>query len=134
MPPIDYYSVVKGKDRNLKYETRYNLVMTALKQGIKPTARFFGVSRNTVRKWLRRHQVSRIAGLEELSRAPKRIPHKTDRHTEAIAIELKKRLPRFGSKRLKRDFGLNCSHGALDRIFRQHSLIKRCERKRQRQN
>lgn len=134
MPPIAYYSVVKGKDRNLKYETRYNLVMTALKQGIKPTARFFGVSRNTVRKWLRRYQTSKIMGLEELSRAPKQIPHKTDAKTEARAIELKKRLPRFGSRRLKRDFGLNLSHGALDRIFRQHSLIKRRKRKRQRQN
>jgi transposase-like protein len=134
MPPIAYYSVVKGKDQNLKYETRYNLVMTALQQGIKSTARFFGVSRNTVRKWLRRYQTSKITGLEELSRAPKRIPHKTGVRTEARAIELKKRLPRFGAKRLKRDFGLNCSHGALDRIFRQHSLIKRRKRKRQRQN
>ena len=134
MPPIAYYSVVKGKDKKLKYETRYNLVMTALKQGVKPTARFFGVSRNTVRKWLRRYQASKIAGLEEFSRTPKRIPHKTDAKTEAIAIELKKRLPRFGSSRLKRDFELNLSHSALDRIFRQHSLIKRLKRKRQRQN
>ena len=134
MPPIAYYSVVKGKDQKLKYETRYNLVMIALQQGIKPTARFFSVSRNTVRKWLRRYQASKIAGLEEFSRAPKQIPHKTDAKTEAIAIELKKRLPRFGSRRLKRDFELNCSHGALDRIFRQHCLIKRRKRKRQRQN
>jgi transposase-like protein len=135
MPSIAYYLVVKGKDRKLKYETRYNLVMTALQQGIKPTARFFGVSRNMFRKWLRRFQALRIAGLEELSRAPKRIPHKTDTKMEALAIELKKRLPRFGSRRLKHDFGLKCSHGALlDRIFRQHSLIKRRKRKRQRQN
>jgi len=134
MPPIAYYSVVKGKDPKLKYETRYNVVMTALQQGIKPTARFFDISKNTVRKWLRRYRQSRVAGLEELSRAPKHCPHKTDDQIETQVIELKKRLPGFGSKRLKRDFGLKCSHGALDRIFHEHGLIKQRKRKRQRQN
>jgi len=134
MPPIAYYSIVKGKDPKLKYETRYNIVMTALQQGIKPTARFFGISKNTVRKWLRRYQQSQVAGLEELSRAPKRIPHKTDIQTEKKVIALKERLPRFGSKRLKRDFGLKCSHTTLDRIFREHGLIKSRKRKRPRPN
>jgi transposase len=106
----------------------------ALHTGIKATARFYVVSRNTVRKWLRRYQTSRIAGLEELSRAPKRIPHKTDAVTETRVVAVKEHLRRFGSRRLKRDFDLPCSHSVLDRIYRAHGLLKRRKRKRERRN
>jgi transposase-like protein len=103
---IGYYAVVCGKDPKLKYEVRHSLVQMALSQSIKAAARFYQVSRNTVRKWLRRYQESRIVGLEEHSRAPKRIPHRTDAATEARVVAIKKKLRRFGSRRLKRDF--NC--------------------------
>jgi len=126
--------VIRGKDAKLKYETRHSLVQTALNTGIKATAGFYAVSRNTVRKWLRRYQESHIAGLEELSRAPKLIPHKTDAATEAMVIKVKKRLRRFGSRRLKRDFDLPCSHSTLDRIYRVANLLKRRKRKRGRRN
>jgi len=118
----------------LKCELRYRLVMMALEQGIKSAARFFEVSRNTVRKWLRRYQQTRVAGLEELSRAPKRIPHKTSRAVEARALWIKRRLRRWGSRRLKRDYDLPCSHGALDRIYHAHNLIKLRKSKRHRRN
>jgi len=134
LPAIAYYAVVCGKDSELKYETRHSLVQMALAQGIKATTRFYAVSRNTVRKWLRRYQTARVAGLEERSRAPKRIPHKTDAATEAQAVRIKKKLRRFGSRRLKRDFKLPCSHAALDRIYHAHGLIRPRKRKRQRRN
>ena len=133
-PAIGYFTVIRGKDADLKYETRHGLVQMALNTGIKATTRFYAVSRNTVRKWLRRYQVSRIAGLEELSRAPKRIPHKTNALTEALVVAVKERRRRFGSRRLKRDFDLPCSHSTLDRIYRAHNLLKRRKRKRERRN
>jgi transposase-like protein len=131
---IGYYAVVCGKDPKLKYEVRHSLVQMALSQGIKATARFYQVSRNTVRKWLRRYRESRIVGLEEHSRAPKRIPHRTDAATEAWVVAVKEKRRRFGSRRLKRDFNLPCSHSALDRIYHAHDLIRRRKRKRQRRN
>ena len=134
MPAIAYYAVVRGKDPELKYETRHSLVQMALRDGIKATVRFYGVSRKTVRKWLRRYQATRVAGLEELSRAPRRIPHKTNAATEAMVVRIKRRLPRFGSRRLKRDFDLPCGHSALDRIYREHGLTRSRKRKRQRRN
>jgi len=131
---IAYYAVVRGKDPKLKYEVRHSLVQMALSQGIKAATRFYRVSRNTVRKWLRRYQESRVAGLEEHSRAPKRIPHRTDAATEAWVVAIKKKRRRWGSRRLKRDFNLPCSHGTLDRIYHAQGLIKRRKRKRQRRN
>ena len=118
----------------MKCDVRYRLVGMALEHGIKPAARFFEVSRNTVRKWLRRYQHLRVAGLEELSRAPKHIPHKTSRAVEARVLKVKRKLRRWGSRRLKRDYDLPCSHGALDRIYRAHGLIRLRKSKRHRRN
>ncbi len=134
MPPIAYYSAIRRKHRQLRYEVRHNMVMLALKDGIKPTARYFGASRNTVRKWLRRHEQSGAAGLEEQSRAPHHIPHKTDAKTEAAVIKLKERLLRYGCKRLVRDYEPGCSHGAMERICREQGLNSRRKRKRERRN
>jgi transposase-like protein len=134
MPPIGYYRVVRGKDRLLQYEVRHSMVMLARDSGIKPTARHFGVSRNTVRKWLRRYQRSRIAGLQELSRAPHHIPHKTAARIEDKVVRLKRRLRKFGSKRLVRDYAPGCSHGAFDRICREHNLGRRRKRRREQRN
>jgi len=108
--------------------------MLALKQRIKPTARYYGVSRNTVRKWLRRYQEARIDGLQEKSRAPHHIPHKTPAAVEQKVVRLKRRLKRFGSRRLVRDYAPGCSHGAFDRICREHKLLRRRKRKRERRN
>jgi transposase-like protein len=134
MPPIAYYAVVRGKDGRLKYETRHHMVMLARKSGIKPTARCFAVSRNTVRKWLRRYQQTHVAGLSEQSRAPHHIPHKTSAAIENRVVRLKKRLPRFGSKRLVRDYAPGCGHGAFDRICHEHDLGRRRKRRRERRN
>jgi len=51
--------------------------MAAEQIGTRATARLFGCSRNTVRKWLRRRREEGKAGLQECSRTPRRILHKT---------------------------------------------------------
>jgi transposase-like protein len=134
MPPIAYYTVARGKDQTVKYEIRHSMVMLALKQGIRPTARYYGVTRNTVRKWLRRYQETRIDGLQDRSRAPHHVPHKTSVMVEKKVLRLKRKLKRFGSRRLVRDYAPGCSHGAFDRICREHKLLRRRKRKRDRRN
>ena len=47
-------------------------------------------------------------------------------------LELRKTLPTFGSRRLIREFDLPISHGALERIWREHGLMKKRRRKYQR--
>jgi len=134
MPPIAYFNVVRGKDPLLKYEIRYHMVVQADASGIKPTARYYGVSRNTVRKWLRRYRQNHVSGLIEQSRAPHHIRHKTSPKVAARVIKLKRRLRRYGSKRLVRDYSPGCGHSAFERICREEHLTRSRKRRRERRN
>jgi transketolase-like protein len=62
------------------------------------------------------------------------ITQKTPPATEAQLIELRKTLPSFGSRRLIREFDLPNSHRALERIWREHGLLKKRRRKYQRKD
>jgi transposase len=114
------------------YNHRLRLVESAEQRGIKPTARLFATTVPTVRKWLRRYQPCGPSGLRELSRARHHQPHRTPRKTEAQLVELRKTLPTFGARRLIREFALPISHRALERIWREHGLLKKRQRKYQR--
>ncbi len=120
--------------RELKdaYNHRLRLVESAKQRGIKPTARLFGTTVPTVRKWLRRFQQHGPSALVALPRVRHHQSQKTPPATEARLLELRKTLPTFGSRRLIREFDLPISHRALERIWREHGLIKKRRRKYQR--
>ena len=61
-----------------------------------------------------------------------RQPHKTPAALEAQRVELRKTLPTFGARRLVREFDLPVSHGALERIWRVHGLMRKRRHKYQR--
>jgi len=86
----------------------------------------------TVRKWLRRFEQRGPSGLVALSRARHHQAQKTPPTTEAQLVELRKTLHTFGSRRLIREFDLPISHRALERIWREHGLLKKRQRKYQR--
>ena len=58
--------MTRSKDH--RFDLRLHLVPHALTHGIHATARAFGTSRNTVRKWLRRFQDEGPQGLKDRSR------------------------------------------------------------------
>jgi hypothetical protein len=80
--------------------------------------RLFSCSRNTVRKWLRHYQQEGKPDLKERSRAPRRIPHKTPPEVEQKVLQARDAIPCFGPQRLKQEFGLPSSTGAIGRILR----------------
>jgi transposase len=125
-----YFDLVR--EMKNAYNHRLRLVESAQQRGIKPTARLFATTVPTVRKWLRRYQQLGPRGLAERSRARHRQPHKTPAHSEAQLLELRKTLPTFGSRRLIREFDLRIGHNALERIWREHGLIRKRRRKYQR--
>ena len=86
----------------------------------------------TVAKWWRRFQQHGPSGLPEHSRARHRQSLKTPATLEKPLIELRKTLPTFGARRLIREFDLPISHGALERIWREHGRMKKRRRKYQR--
>ena len=91
---LSYQEIMSSQDP--KFAVRYQMVMSALRKGIRPTMRDFQCSRNTVRLWLRRYQQQGLAGLEERSRAPHHIPHKTPPEVEQQVVEARDAIPCFG--------------------------------------
>ncbi len=126
-----YFDLVREMKDN-PYNHRLRLVESARERGIKPTARLFATTVPTVRKWLRRFQQLGSSGLLAMPRARHRQPLKTPAATEDQLVQLRKTLPTFGARRLIREFDLPISHGALERIWRQHRLIRKRRRKYQR--
>jgi len=107
------------------------LVTYAHQQGIKAAAREYRTTVPTVRKWLRRWKEQGLKGLEELSRAPHSCPHKITGERAQRVAELRRQLPTFGARRLKREWDLPLGHGAIQRIWRQQGLIPPRRRKYQ---
>jgi len=99
------------------------VVTFARQHGIKATAREFGCTRNTVRKWLRRAVAGKPSSLAEQSRAPKHCPHQTSPALEGQIVKLRQQTG-FGAQRLVREFRLKVSHNAVARIIRQHHLSR----------
>ncbi len=125
-----YFDLVR--EMKNAYNHRLRLVESAKQRGIKPTARLFATSTLTVRKWWRRYQQHGLAGLQEHSRAPRRHPLKTSPEVEQQVLALRQQLPTFGAARLRREFDLPLSHMAIQRIWRQHGLLKKRQKKYQR--
>ena len=123
-----YYEMIRSPNPN--FQLRYRMVMAAEAAGIRAAARLFGCSRNTVRKWLRRYREEGKAGLRDRSRAPKRIPHKTPPEVEQAVLAARDRIPCFGPKRLKQEFGFSCSTGAIGRILKQNGRSRRSKKPR----
>ena len=111
-----------------KYDLRLRLVQSVRQLGIKPTARLYGTSPQTVRKWLRRFEAGKRAALADRSHAPHSCPHQTPAAVEAQIIEARERSG-FGAARLRLEFELPASVGAIGRILRQAGLIRPRKRK-----
>lgn len=116
-----YYEMIRVPDQNFHLRLR---LAQAAQQGVRAAAQAFGCSRNTVRKWLRRFQQEGKPGLQERSRRPHRIPNQTPAAMERRVLQARQRIPCFGPRRLKRDFDLPCSTGAIGRILDQKGLVR----------
>src|SRR5216684_7324854 len=130
MAAARYFDLVR--EMRDAYNHRLRLVQFARQHGIKPTARAFVTTVPTVRKWLRRFQQHGPSGLREHSRAHRHCPHKTSPEIEQQVLVLRRKLPTFGAARLKREFDLPLSHMAIQRIWREHGLLKPRKKKYQR--
>ena len=103
---------------------RLAIVCFAWANGTKATARCFGMTPKTVRKWASRYRQLGAMGLLDQSKAPVRQAHKIPPNLEQRVIALRREHPAFGARRLKREFGLPLSHGSIDGILRENNLIQ----------
>lgn len=125
-----YYDMIRGVS---KFDIRLKMVERASKIGISETAKEFKTTRLTVRKWVKRYREKGLRGLEEHSRAPKHIPHKTPKEIEERVIELRCIHRAWGPDRLKMHYDIPASHVAIARIIKQAGLVKKKRRKWEKQ-
>lgn len=105
------------------------MVQLARERGVKPTAKLFRCSPNTIRKWRDRFDGS-IGSLSEQSRAPRHRPGKLPPEAEAAILAARKKLPTWGAARLKRDMALPYSDKAIRRVCKEHGLVRKWRRKK----
>ena len=76
-------------------EQRYQAVLEVLSDGATVTdvARRYGVARQTVHEWLRRHAAEGLRGLADRSSRPLSCPHQMGPVVEARVVEMRRAQP-----------------------------------------
>ncbi|HEX4088646.1 MAG TPA: IS481 family transposase [Trebonia sp.] len=118
-------------------EQRYQAVLEVL-DGIPVTevAERFGVSRQTVHRWVARYRAGGLAGLADRSHAPKAHPWQTSAEVEAVICDLRAAHRSWGSRRpvfeLERRGRPGVSRSTVYRVLVRHHLIEPVSRRRRR--
>lgn len=81
-------------------EQRYQAVLEVLNDGVSVTevAARFGVTRQSVHRWLRRYAAQGLAGLVDESTVPGSCPHQMPPEIEARIVELRGEQPGWGPR------------------------------------
>lgn len=109
-----------------RMDERRRMVLAVLEGGIdvSSAAREFGVSRPTVRLWLKRFQESGIEQMDELSRRPLRSPGSTEPSVQKQVMDLAQAHPCWGARKIWSLMGGNdapvCER-TVDRILGRNS-------------
>lgn len=120
-----YSMAMKGTSKEHRLPLKQEVVRYAQIHGIKPSVRKFGISRGSIRTWLRRYEADGVRGLLDRRCGPKSIPHKMDKDTEGFIISIKKEYSFMGARSIRYYFGVNHSRGAIQRVINQNGLKRR---------
>ncbi len=86
-------------------------------QSLRETARRLGISRNTVRKWVRRFEAFGKEGLKDQPRRPHRSPRRTPAEVEEQVLKIRQETG-WGRRRLGQ--ALSLPEGTVRHILRRH--------------
>jgi transposase InsO family protein len=89
--------------------------------------REFGVSRPTGYRWLRRYQAHGVDGLCEYSRRPRVVSGRTPREVEEQIVELRRRRPDWGARKLQvllQRRGLEMPVVTIHRVLLRRGLVR----------
>ena len=123
MYPYKYYHVMRqSKD---KKQWRYQLVQSALSEGIKPAARSFHTSPQVVRKWVNRFKSEGYGGLNERSHKPHHSPRQTSQRLKEHVIHLRSKYKRLGAEQIKVLENLTLAPKTIRKIWKNAHLPSR---------
>lgn len=110
---------------SIKYNFRYRIIQCARKTSIWHAAEVYKTTRKTVRKWVKRYQAYGMEGLKDEKKIPRHIPHKMNGKDADRIIELRKKHPKWGARRLKERYHVAGGLSAIHRVMKQDDLIKK---------
>lgn len=115
-------------------EQRVQFVVAASRREKSMTAlcQEFGVSRSVGYEWLRRYQQGGVAAIAERSRKPHRSPRQTAEDVQARVIELRRRYPDWGARKLRvllLQSGIQLGQTTIHRILLAHDLVAEPDRR-----
>ena len=90
----------------------------------------FGITRKTGHKWLSRYAGGGMKGLEERSRAPKKVSNRTSEEVERLIVSEKRQHMTWGPKKIQRV--LMIKHGleklpvvsTVGEVLRRHGMVE----------
>ena len=120
-------------------EQRHAAVLEVLRDGaaVSDVALRFGVTRQTVHRWLRQYASRGLAGLADSSPRPGSCPHQMSPEVEALVVGLRRENPGWGPRTLL--FGLEArgvvplpGRSSVYRCLVRHGLVQPQARRRKR--
>jgi transposase len=132
MKQVKYYEVIR--DMKTKFNYRFHLVQYTRKKSVTAAAKQFVTTPKTVRKWRERFKKSGVKGLEDQSRAPKRVHNKTKELDESIIQITREKYPAFGPKRLISLAGLSYGKKAIANTLKRRGLTGRKKKWKQKRD
>ena len=122
-------------DKTKRLNFRYDLVKFALVYGNKATSREYKTTPKVVRKWVNRYNKFGISGLNDQSRKPHYSPNKCTLTFERKVIKLREQTKhKFGARRLIERFDLKHGTSCIQRIIKEHGLVRKKKTKKQKRN
>ncbi|MDX6238237.1 MAG: hypothetical protein QOG10_3052 [Kribbellaceae bacterium] len=83
-------------------EQRLDAVRAVLAgESVVEVAARYGVARSTLHRWIGRYLEGSVAGLADRSHRPRSCPHRVDALVESAIAEMRRKHPRWGSKRIR---------------------------------
>jgi transposase len=120
-----------------KMEQRYDAVLAVVRDGLSigEVAAAFGVSRQSIYRWMQRYEMGGLPALAEHSHRPRSCPHQLAPTLEATVLEMRRVHPSWGPLRLldqlrRREYRNLPSHMATYRALVRHGLIEAKEQRK----
>ena len=120
-------------------DQRYQAVMAVLQDGwkVSEVAEHFGVARQTVHRWIARHNAGGVLALTDGSHRPHSCSHQIPPELEALICEIRRLHPGWGPRRILHELGRKGidplpGRSSIYRCLKRHNLIELRRRKKRR--
>lgn len=116
-----YSTYTVGKGKAYPFEFKLDAVFAAQELGLKPTAKRFKISKNTLKSWLQRFRLKGKKGLFDQRKGPNHIPNKISKKMEERIVSVRKLTKCFGPKRIKYFYDIP----SIQRVIHSHKLTRK---------